>query len=141
LQVGKDLDAEVAGDFHPVLLDEVTAGHLRDGTEEEDEAIGDEQGNDGGPAVRPGGVIDDLAGDAGKSERAAGHKDEEAEDAEELELVGLEKAAGADKRPKDFVAGAVAGHGGLGVDAIISGGRLNLYVGEPLRGGFGRRAG
>ena len=110
LEMGEDGDAEVAGDLHAVFLDEVIAGHLRDGPDDEDEAVGDEEGVDGGPAVGLGGVVDDFADDAGKAEGAEGDDDDEGEDAGELELVGLEVGAGADKCPEDFVAGAFTRH-------------------------------
>ena len=111
LQVGEDLDAEVARDLHAVFLDEVVAEHLDEAAQDEDDGVGDEERDDGGPAVGLGRVVDDFADETWEGERAKGEDDDEDKDAGELELVGLEIAGGAKKGPEDLVAAAFAGHG------------------------------
>jgi len=63
--MGEDGDAEVAGDLHAILLDEEITAHLRDGTDDEDDGVGDEKGRMAA-TVGLGGVVDDFAYDAGK---------------------------------------------------------------------------
>jgi hypothetical protein len=127
LEMGEDLHAQIAGDPHARPLNEIVAHHLRQGADDEDGGVKTEPLDNFGPAVRTRRGVDDAAHQPRKRQGTDREQQDDREDPDQLRLVRLEIAAGANQGPEDFVAGAFAGHGD-GPENIMSDPQLNAVL-------------